>query len=262
MKSNFSEFSYGYAVTEELVASLKALMVGAPVFPSLRMEGECGGGYDVKLPLRGKAIFLQFKLSDYLVRTNSKESRDGTLPVPYYRMHLRPTRYSDQHDLLMTLELKGESVFYLGPEFHTQCQFDELYLQKNLVSRSAAFSPCDIGKLPDDGDHYLAFQQGARIGLLCSEAPRFVRRDSLAEGFGAFLRRREVPTRGLGHDGLRSMLDRMLAVLMRSEGDRELIGYKLNFDRMREADSDESLLATVAHLTRVYFDAALVLIPE
>jgi hypothetical protein len=66
MNPDFSEFSYGYAVTEELVASLKATVVAAPIFPSLYEEGKKGGGYDVKIPLSGKPIFLQFKLSNHL----------------------------------------------------------------------------------------------------------------------------------------------------------------------------------------------------
>jgi hypothetical protein len=117
MSPDFSEFSYGYAVTEEIVASLKAVVVGAPVFPSLYEEGK-KGGYDVKIPLAGIPIFLQFKLSDYLKKKSAREYQTGLLGVPYYRMHLRPLRHSDQHNLLLDLEAAGEAVFYIAPEFH------------------------------------------------------------------------------------------------------------------------------------------------
>ena len=51
MESHISEFSYGYALTSELMAlfpSLKA--VGAPEFETQNAEGKKGGGWDLKLP--------------------------------------------------------------------------------------------------------------------------------------------------------------------------------------------------------------------
>jgi len=44
MRPDFSEFSYGYAVTEEIVTANKATLVAAPLFPSLYKEGKTGGG--------------------------------------------------------------------------------------------------------------------------------------------------------------------------------------------------------------------------
>lgn len=71
MHPDFSEFSYGYAVTEELATKNNARVIAAPRFPSFYEEGR-KGGYDVKAPLIGKPVFLQFKLSDYLERRNAK----------------------------------------------------------------------------------------------------------------------------------------------------------------------------------------------
>lgn len=62
MKPDFSEFSYGYAVTEELASSLKARLVGSPIFPSLYEEGQSGGGYDVKFPTSGAALFSSIQV--------------------------------------------------------------------------------------------------------------------------------------------------------------------------------------------------------
>ena len=59
MKPLFSEFSYGYAVTEDIVRSNNPLKA-APIFPSLRNEGT-QGGFDVKLDLPGSPLFLQFQ---------------------------------------------------------------------------------------------------------------------------------------------------------------------------------------------------------
>lgn len=128
MKPDFSEFSYGYAVTEELVSQDTASVIAAPVFPSLYAEGRKGGGYDVKIPLVGTPVFLQFKLSEQLQRTNAKEHRAGLLSVPYLRMHLRPTRHSDQHNLLLALESSEEAVFYVAPEFVRPDELNSHYL--------------------------------------------------------------------------------------------------------------------------------------
>jgi hypothetical protein len=64
MTPNISEFSYGYALTNDLMRRYSLNSEGAPRFPSLRQEGQTGGGYDVELPRI--ALFLQFKLSRYM----------------------------------------------------------------------------------------------------------------------------------------------------------------------------------------------------
>lgn len=62
MKPEMSEFSYGFAFTNELITVPGAYVVGALEVPSLQKEGKPGGGYDVKIPF-GSPLFLQFKLS-------------------------------------------------------------------------------------------------------------------------------------------------------------------------------------------------------
>ncbi|HEB70266.1 MAG TPA: hypothetical protein ENI88_11700 [Desulfobulbus sp.] len=58
MNPDFSEFSYGYAVTEELVTAMKAAVVAAPVFPSLYEEGK-KGGYEGALRVCSKKSALR-----------------------------------------------------------------------------------------------------------------------------------------------------------------------------------------------------------
>ena len=60
MIAEFSEFSFGYAITAEL--QQRYGVVSAPEFPSLVAEGRPGGGYDVKVRTQGVVIFLQFTL--------------------------------------------------------------------------------------------------------------------------------------------------------------------------------------------------------
>ena len=92
MHPDISEFSYGYALTESLVAAAGHRIRAAPVFPSLIDEGRPGGGYDVHIPFAGFPLFLQFKLSHKMVRASAEEVKQGLLSNPFYRFHLRPTR--------------------------------------------------------------------------------------------------------------------------------------------------------------------------
>lgn len=168
MKPNISEFSYGYALTSELINCYGTSITAAPVFPSLYQEGQAGGGYDVMLQRPGIPLFLQFKLSHYMVRGNALEARYGVLTPPFYRMPMRPTRHSDQHEMLLELENKGNEVYYSAPAFHTTEEFNEAYLSHQVRACSLWMRPSQIGPLPDDRDHHVAFVLG-KIPHFCSK---------------------------------------------------------------------------------------------
>ena len=124
MDAGFSEFSFGYALTEGLTESLRSRgysPASPPRFPSLREEG--ASGYDLELDLPGSSLFLQFKLCKGMVRGSAieaKEVADGGLGLetPFLRMMLMPAKRSRQHRLLLELEKKGERVFYAAPRFY------------------------------------------------------------------------------------------------------------------------------------------------
>lgn len=169
MEPLFSEFSYGYALTQEFASGGFGSLTGAPVFPSLYQEGRPGGGYDVNIPLSGTPLFLQFKLSHYLWRSNALEW--DLFLSPYYRMYLRPLRHSLQHNLLMELEADNNEVYYAAPAFYTVDELNEAYIAGNVIDRTAFFSPSDIGGLDLDL-HYLVFQAAGSVAHLYSEKQR------------------------------------------------------------------------------------------
>ena len=76
-KCQFSEFSYGYCLTEDLIVGQGTLLTAAPVFPSLVEEGQPGFGYDVRLNRPGTPLFLQFKLVHQMVRGTANEAKGG-----------------------------------------------------------------------------------------------------------------------------------------------------------------------------------------
>jgi hypothetical protein len=76
MPAEFSEFSYGFAVTNELINGYRTPLVAAPVFPSLIEEGRTGVA-DVRLDRPGIPLFLQFKLPDCMLRNSAREIKEG-----------------------------------------------------------------------------------------------------------------------------------------------------------------------------------------
>lgn len=158
MKPDISEFSYGYALTDELIHWHGMAITAAPVFPSLIQEGQPGGGYDLKLDQGGVPMFLQFKLADRMVRGTAQEVKDGRFVCPFYRMHLRPARHSNQHEMLVELEARGADVYYSAPAFHRPDELNDAYLTRQVLQRSLWIKPSTIGPLPDPLDHHVAFQ--------------------------------------------------------------------------------------------------------
>ena len=159
MNPEISEFSYGYAITEELIHVHVTPITAAPVFPTLYQEGQIGGGYDVEI--RGPAVplFIQFKLCHCLTTRNAALVKTGDLTIPYYRMNLMPRRHSRQHQLLLDLESAGNDVYYCAPGFYEKREFDNAYRNQQVCNRSIWLMPSNIGSLPDQDDHYVAFKQ-------------------------------------------------------------------------------------------------------
>jgi len=179
MTPKMSEFSYGFALTNELIHHYSFTLTGAPQFPTQYAEGRAGGGYDVKLPLHGAPLFLQFKRSDYMKHRNAREA--AHLDVPYYRMYLMQRDYSDQHELLHKLESGGNAVFYAAPRFHTTDELNNAYLDHQVAKQTSFIAPSWIGLLPDDKQHYVSIRPDDSERLFCSSRPQRIRTVSSEE---------------------------------------------------------------------------------
>lgn len=169
MKRKISEFSYGFVLTHELVNAYSYLLTAAPVFPSLVQEGRAGGGYDVNISAKGYLLFLQFKASEYMKRRNAKESK--LVGLPYFRFALHRKTQSNQHQLLIELEKKGNAVFYVAPKIHEVENLNGAFFDKEVVARSLFVSPAEIGELPDNDIHRIVFSSESFDAYYCS-APR------------------------------------------------------------------------------------------
>jgi hypothetical protein len=254
MHPDISEFSYGYALTESLVAATGRRIRAAPVFPSLIDEGRAGGGFDVHIPFAGYPLFLQFKLSHLMVRRSAEEVKSGVLTTPFYRFHLRPTRHSQQHALLLDLEATGAAVFYAAPAFHKPSELNAVYVTRKVVERSVFLRPTQIGPLPDEHDHHIAFKPDGPA-YFCSKQPRLIREPSAGseELLSELLQRRrdtkgEEPTL----QNMEALADKLQRIVEQRQPD--LRYFNSTLDGFRQS----SPLSRIAYLSHTYLGSSVI----
>lgn len=170
MKVGYTEFSYGYAFTENLIRSLSSSPKGAPVFPNLVQEAKVG--YDVKINLPAVPLFFQFKLPERMKKGTAFEVANGSCPgliTPFYRIGLMRSDLSKQHAHLIELENKFPScVFYAAPCLADIHAFNRSYGLGRVYQDTAFFSPGAIGPLPDNKQHTIAYRSDLGHAFFCS----------------------------------------------------------------------------------------------
>lgn len=250
MKPRLTEFSYGFCLTNEFVnrRGVRPPPV-APFFPSLYWEGLPGGGYDVRI---GSAFFLQFKLCEELKKATAREARRGLLDPPFFRFSLHRRDLSQQHQLLVDLEsVQRNRVYYVAPAFSDVGSLDAAFAARQVIDRSAFFSPADIGPLPDDSEHRISFRPGDQHGWFMSEPKRV----NLYSGEQVLNRAHEAlatddaPT---ASDWLRRLYDDMVEVLREHRVNVQFgeLGSEATFDW---PDGTPAELLRIRYLATVWF---------
>lgn len=252
MRPCISEFSYGFAITHELVRTLGPV-TAAPVFPSLRAEGQQGGGWDVQIGLHGVLLFLQFKLCDQMIRRTCTEARHAQLSLPCYRMHLRPLRSSRQHPMLLCLEQQtNHLVYYCAPQFHRTEELNRAFRQSVVRNRSKWIRPSQIGPLQDSGDHHVSFEPGGRTMWFSEPKP--------IEGSCEFEDLEQRLANRLREDGgdalSEARLEELADVIDRIAHDQSEIGERER-DAHRDAARRAAPLQRVAYYAFVFLQSQL-----
>lgn len=176
----FSEFSFGYTLTEYLT-SYMGRPNWAPFFPTTVQEKEMG--IDVALGSGAIAFLLQFKRSHAVIGHHGKlkEVRDGLigpppqLGLPFYRTYLRGDGDREQHTTLVSLEHDFQAspqyvVRYAVPCFHTIPELDVFYSHGRILSgqtpirmiRPSCFS------LPHNKTHHISYDGISSMGYIYS----------------------------------------------------------------------------------------------
>lgn len=247
-----SEFSYGFALVDELIHWHGTPITAVPVFPSLFTEGSLG--YDVALDRGGVPLLLQFKLSQEMVRRRAKEFVSGHMQqLPFYRMHLHRRDKSDQHRLLCQWESAGNEVYYAAPEFTTNGALNDAYLRRQVRARSRFIRPSEIGLLPDDKPHHIAFATGRPGFVFCSE-PEPKKGSLRGEDFDKHMTRivEAEARKGLSPENLEKMVVELRKVLRIQD-----VIYGKLFDLLVKQAGAIGLLAYLAH---AFFDCTLLIV--
>jgi hypothetical protein len=254
MKSRLSEFSYGFAITHDVIRLAEQPLKIAPVFPSLIEEGRAGGGYDMNLDMPGFPLFLQFKRSECMKGNFTREIRDGLrLSRPYYRFRITDAGISDQHDMLLRLDRGANEVFYIAPKFHEVAELNRAFASNLVAERSFCIRPRDIGTL-DASPHHVSFDD--RRSFVCSE-PREVKGLAGRELIRAFERRLREDSRPLSDGILTETLSSMETAL--EQGKRELPSLPLPSSG---AANERHTLRRIAELSLNYFHCQFFLVQE
>ncbi|MGH9854166.1 MAG: hypothetical protein ACREBD_30350 [Blastocatellia bacterium] len=251
MKRKISEFSYGFVLTHELVNTYSYLLTAAPVFPSLVQEGRAGGGYDVNVPIRGYPLFLQFKASEYMKRRNAKESK--LVGLPYFRFALHRKTQSNQHQLLIELEKKGNAVFYASPKMHEAVNLNGAFFDKEVVARSLFVSPTEIGELSDNDIHRIVFSSESSDAYFCS-APRKLKLVVQGEYFSETLHR-------ISFQGEAQVLDDEFFHRLAGEMVSLAAPNRRIFDELSRGKVEMSAATFANYLAKTLFDCELLIIP-
>lgn len=180
-----SEFTFGYAFLFEQTHANWAGLTAAPVLPSLQQEQDAG--WDAHLPLAGTDFYYQFKLSDYLSRSNASYIADGTYASPYYRMSLHRRNGSQQHRRLRRLSLVNPDTYYVAPEFNSIEHFNSRFLARQ-VTADCRIIPVDVCEdITDTEQHCITFRPGDSSWTFHSERKRHERShrgEELGEVYG------------------------------------------------------------------------------
>lgn len=258
MKPNISEFSYGFALVDELIHWHGLQLTAVPVYPSLYEEGQAGIGYDVQLNTPTVPLFLQFKLSECLVRRNAWEFRQGYLSVPFYRIKLRPTRHSHQHPSLLALEADGNSVFYVAPLFYLPDELNDAFLNNRILTQSVFISPSSIGQLPDEGSHSVSFENST-VAYLFSDAKKlgdiFTFEKLTSQLMEEFEKDKLIT---LSESYLFQLAQKMIGILNENIRDKSKI-KEINFSKLLDSLKP---LKLVSYLARTFYDCDFLLVTK
>lgn len=255
-----SEFTFGYAFLYEQTHASWPNLRAAPVLPSLQQEQE--QGWDAHLPLIGTDFYYQFKLSEYLSRSNASFIADGTYTNPYYRLSFHRKDNNRQHRRLREHASQNPNTYYVAPEFNSIDDFNAAFLSQQLTARSRLIPVIDCEDVDDGGQHYITFQAGQAAWLQRSE-PRKHHRSFFGRDLERVYRSTEKQWRNIDKQFGEELFERSAAVVRRlvESEDRSIAGLTLpllDFNP-READRREILLRT-SQILSVAVGVTLVLV--
>jgi hypothetical protein len=171
--TGLSEFMFGYGFLYEQTHIHWGELIAAPVLPSLQAEQALG--WDAHIPLQGVDFYYQFKLSDYLSRSNAQFISDGTYYSAYFRISLHRKNGNQQHRRLRNHAIDSTHTYYVAPEFSTLDEFNQSFLGHSISTHSRLIPLSDCDDIYDSDQHYLIYQPDVAGFIQLSEPKRHER---------------------------------------------------------------------------------------
>jgi hypothetical protein len=159
--------------------------------------------------------------------------------------------------MLMDLENQpGNQVYYIAPGFAELDALNASYVGRRVVADSAMFSPTEIGPLPDDAHHRIAFRLDDSNGWFTSEPHpiRIHRKENVVKL--ALSHESGVSAGGVG-DWLHRMAALMKDIIYRGEG-----RVVESIPPPDEIAGQRDPLHQVAYLARAYFSCEVLFAAE
>ncbi|MGA8222432.1 MAG: hypothetical protein WB780_12320 [Candidatus Acidiferrales bacterium] len=251
MRSELSEFSYGFAITAELRDRFSPMIIEAPVFPTLREEAELG--WDMRFPIVGASMFVQFKVADVLTRASAAEW--NFYNASYYRFPMHRLSKSDQHNRLRSLATEQPLVFYVAPRFSRLHEFNQWYVSDSVIQESAWIPLLSLPTISDDQQHHISYRTGTDV-LFASPKAEPIRETFSGEGWATYMTRAlEVQKKEMTIEDYSQIRTTLLGILK-----REIDSQSAELPTVR--GEGLRVLKDIAYLSRTFFGAEFLLVHE
>jgi len=174
--------------------------------------------------------------------------------LPVLRAPVRSRKISDQHQSLISLDQNGNDVFYVAPSFHTTSELNSAYASHQVWNRSFRIRPFEIGPLPDDRRHHVAFQPSTGQWRSYSENPSKEGRALRSEEIATVLLQR---IKQRGDRNFRDQLPDLDQALLTIVRDRNVQRNERDWIDVQELAAEVDPLRRVAYIARQFFDCQL-----
>jgi hypothetical protein len=262
MKIGISEFTFGFAFLYESTIANWDNLIGFPVLPSLKDEQS--KGYDAELPVEGTPFYYQFKLTEYLKRSDAAERLDKTHTGPYFRIKLHNRDCNLQHRLLWKLGQECADTYYVAPQVPTRAQFNDAFLNKSIIanSRMIRLSDCDELADTDEEQHVITFTE-TDPGSNFKSTPRRIQRTYRGKEIPALYESTRPRWRPVDDVFARHLLEQTIAAVrgIESRQKEQVISSERHLLESGVANVPRAkVLQRVADLTATVFGATMAIV--
>jgi hypothetical protein len=251
VRSELSEFSYGFAVTAELRDAFWPRIVEAPLFPTLRAEARLG--WDVKFPIVGRAIFIQFKVAEALTRATAAEW--ARYLSEYYRFPMHRLSHSDQHNRLRNLALHEPFVFYVSPRFYRLVEFNGYYRGATVSQESVWIPVSSLPLISDNLQHHVTYRTGSDVRFASPESQP-IDKTFDGEGLKVYITKElQTQKKEMELASFNQLRTELLDIL--KEGKMQYFP-----ELPIRADNAQQIFKDITYLSRTFFGAEFLLVHE